>query len=313
MERTVVAYALHIDAFDPAKRPLMFLFIGLLVAFVLIRVNTRLIRAGVTWWFGNIRPGGLHIHHSVFGILIMALAGIVQFAWQPTGLWLNLTAFFFGGGLALTLDEFALILHVEDVYWAEQGRQSIDAVILGIAFVALLLTGLVPLAVPDTDSLEVTSRWIAVVLYGANVVFVVITFLKGKLWLGTLGLFVPFLAVVPALRLAKPNSPWAHTYYRENEGRLARARRRDEGWHQRWARRKHRLWDVIGGTPHLPRLHHEATGEAGPPLLAEEPVAWLLDEHAAPPIRGDDVHARPRGDDRRAGDGTPRPGGRKTA
>jgi hypothetical protein len=283
----MIAYAIRIDALDPAKRPLMFLFIGLLVAFILIRVNTRLIRSDVTWWFGDFRINGLHIHHSVFGIVVMAVAGILQFAWQPTGLWLNVTAFFFGGGLALTLDEFALILHVEDVYWTEQGRQSIDAVILGLAFVGLLLTGLVPLAVPDTTDVEVASRWIAVVLIAANVVFVIITFLKGKLWLGTLGLFVPFLAVVPALRLAKPNSPWAHTYYGKKAAKLARARRRDEGWHQRWERRKHRLWDLIGGRPHLPRLHEQ--GVTGTPLLTEEPVARLWGDPAAAPITEDDV------------------------
>ncbi len=300
----MIAYSIHIDAFDPAKRPLMFLFVGLLLAFILIRVNTRLIRSGATWWFGNFRPSGLHIHHSVFGIVTMAMAGILQFAWQPTGWWLNVTALFFGGGLALTLDEFALILHVEDVYWAEQGRQSIDAVILGIAFVALLLTGLVPLAVPDTTSLEVASRWIAVALIGANVVFVVVTFLKGKLWLGTLGLFVPFLAVIPALRLATPGSPWAHTYYADRPAKLARAQRRDQGWHQGLARRKHRLWDFIGGRPHLPHRHEQGVG--GTPLLSEEPSARLWGDHAAAPITGDELPSRYVGPtrqhhDRRAG------------
>ncbi len=280
-------FSVHIDAFDPAKRPLMFLFIGLLVAFVAIRANTRLIRSSVTWWFGDIRPSGLHIHHSVFGILIMAVAGTLQFAWQPDGWWLNLSAFFFGAGLALTLDEFALILHLEDVYWAEQGRQSIDAVILGIAFVALLLTGLVPLAVPETATMELTSRWVAVALIAANVVFVVVTFLKGKLWLGTLGLFVPFIAVIPALRLAKPNSPWAHISYADRPLRLDRARRRDEVWHQRWLRRKHRLWDVIGGRPHLPRRHDR--GPAPAPLLTEEPLARLWRGDAVAPVTEADV------------------------
>lgn len=286
----MLPFGIHIDAFDPAKRPLMFLFIGLLVAFVLIRVNTRLIRSGVTWWFGDIRPNGLHIHHSVFGILIMAVAGILQFAWQPTGWWLNLSAFVFGAALALTLDEFALILHLEDVYWAEQGRQSIDAVILSIAFVALLLTGLVPLAVPDTATLELASRWVAVALIAANVVFVVVTFLKGKLWLGTLGLFVPFLAVVPALRLAKPSSPWAHISYAARPAKLERARCRDEGWHQRWLRRKHRLWDLIGGRPHLPHRYERGVHVA--PLLTEEPVARLWREDGMGPVTEDDVAAR---------------------
>jgi lysyl-tRNA synthetase class 2 len=301
----VFVFAIHIDAFDPAKRPLMFLFIGLLLAFVAIRVNTRLIRSGVTWWFGDLRPNGLHIHHSVFGIVIMAVAGTLQFAWQPAGWWLNVSAFFFGAGLALTLDEFALILHLEDVYWAEQGRQSIDAVILGIAFVALLLTGLVPLAVPETATMELASRWIAVALIAANVVFVIVTFLKGKLWLGTLGLFVPFLAVVPALRLAKPSSPWAHISYADRPLRLDRARRRDEVWHQRWLRRKHRLWDLIGGRPHLPHRHDRGAGSA--PLLTQEPVARLWREDAVAPVTEADVTPKggpPTGEDgleRRAG------------
>jgi lysyl-tRNA synthetase class 2 len=265
----MVAYSLHIELFDPAKRPLMFLFIGLLVAFLFIRLNTRLIRAGKGWWFGDIRSNGLHIHHSVFGIVIMAVAGVLEFAWQPAGWWQNVMAGCFGVGLALTLDEFALILHVKDVYWAEQGRQSIDAVILSLAFVALLFTGLVPLAVPETTTFELASRWIAAVMVGANVVFVVITFLKGKLWLGTLGLFVPFLSVVPALRLARPNSPWAHTYYSDSSAKLGRAQRRDEWWHQTLARRKHRLWDVIGGRPHLHRHHETVPEEMAQPLPRE--------------------------------------------
>jgi lysyl-tRNA synthetase, class II len=284
------AFSLHIDALDPARRPLMSLFIGLLVAFIVVRINTRLIRSGASWWFGDFRPNGVHIHHSVFGILIMAVVGILQVAWQPAGSWLDLTAFLFGVGLALTLDEFALILHLEDVYWAEQGRQSVDAVILGIAFVALLLTGLAPLAVPETTTVESASRWVAVGLFGANVVFVVITFLKGKLWLGTLGLFLPFVAVVPALRLAKPSSPWAHISYSDRPAKLARARRRDEVWHQRWTRRRHSLWDLIGGRPHLPHLQE---GVHKVRQLAEESSARLWGDGTVRPPTDDDGTPRP--------------------
>jgi hypothetical protein len=64
------------------------------------------------------------------------------------------------------------------------------------------------------------------------------------------------VAIVGAYRLAKPGSPWAHSRYAGDPGKLERAGRRDETFHQVWARRKHRLWDLIGGKPHL-RLPHQ--------------------------------------------------------
>ena len=68
--------------------------------------------------------------------------GILEFALQPGSPGLEVIAFCFGAGAALTLDEFALVLHLEDVYWTGEGRKSIDAIILGVTFMTLLLTGL---------------------------------------------------------------------------------------------------------------------------------------------------------------------------
>ncbi len=53
---------------------------------------------------------------------------------------------FFGIGAALVLDEFALILHLQDVYWAEDGRTSVDAVFVAIAVAGLLILGFNPLS-----------------------------------------------------------------------------------------------------------------------------------------------------------------------
>jgi hypothetical protein len=238
------------------KRPLVFLLIGFICMFVFIRFNTRMIRAGKRWWFrGDIRPSGLHIHHSVFGIVAMFVVGIVTFALQPTGEWFEFLAFVFGAGAALTLDEFALILHLEDVYWEESGRKSIDAVILGVTFAALFLTNIVPLGIEQADDLAFLSRWVVFAVVAFNVVFVVICYLKGKLWLGTLGIFVPFVAMAGAYRLAKPNSPWARGRYAGNPAKLDRAQRRDTSFHQVWMRRRHRLWDLIGGEPHIHLPH----------------------------------------------------------
>jgi hypothetical protein len=89
---------------------------GLLITFLLVRINTRLVRANVSWWFRDIERGGTHIHHMVFGVVIMVASGLLTFALTPTGLALQFLAFAFGAGVALTLDEFALILHLDDVY-----------------------------------------------------------------------------------------------------------------------------------------------------------------------------------------------------
>jgi hypothetical protein len=239
------------------KGPLVFLLIGFICAFAAARFNTRVMRAQKPWWFRRgIRPSGVHLHHAVFGIVAMFVAGIVTFAVQPSGGWLDFLALLFGAGAALTLDEFALVVHLEDVYWEEAGRKSIDAVILGVTFAALFLTNVVPLGIEQASDLSFLSRWAAFAIVAFNVAFVVVCYLKGKLWVGTLGIFVPFLAMAGSFRLAKPGSPWAHSRYAGDPAKLERARRRDETFHQVWARRKHRLWDLIGGEPHI-RLPHQ--------------------------------------------------------
>jgi hypothetical protein len=245
---------------DDAKRPLFVLLVGFIVTFLVARLNTRLTRAHGRSHLrlpSVVTPGGLHIHHAVFGIVGMVVAGILEFAAQPASPWLELLAFIFGCGAALTLDEFALVLHLEDVYWTGEGRKSIDAVILGVTFITLLLTGLLPRTFSELGDYITVSRWVLSALILSGTIFVVVCYLKGKLFVGTVGIFVPPVAFVGALRLAKPRSPWARWRYRENPGRIERAERRDEGFHQKWERRKHRLWDVIGGKPHLSLPHRD--------------------------------------------------------
>jgi hypothetical protein len=250
---------------DPAKRPLFLLLIGFIVTFLVARLNTRVTRAlGRSHLLGVgsvVTPGGLHIHHSVFGIIGMVVAGILEFAIQPGSPWLEIVAFVFGSGAALTLDEFALILHLEDVYWSGEGRKSIDAVILGLTFITLLLTGLLPRSISQVGDYITITRWVGFALILSGTVFVVACYLKGKLFVGTVGIFVPPVAFVGALRLAKPGSPWARRRYAGSPVKLERARRRDEGFHQKWERRKHRLWDVIGGKPHVSLPHRDGRRE----------------------------------------------------
>jgi len=257
---TMLLAAIPGHVFDDAKRPLFALLVGFILTFLVARLNTRLTRRHGRSYLrmpSVVTPGGLHIHHSVFGIIGMVIAGILTFAVQPGSPLLEFLAFVFGCGAALTLDEFALILHLEDVYWTGEGRKSIDAVILGLTFITLLLTGLLPRSISEVGDYITISRWVGFVLMLGGAVFVVVCYLKGKLFVGTVGIFVPLVALIGAARLAKPGSPWARRQYAANPLKLERARRRDEGFHQTWERRKHRLWDVIGGKPHLSLPHRD--------------------------------------------------------
>ncbi|MFZ0536343.1 MAG: hypothetical protein WAM47_05765 [Candidatus Sulfotelmatobacter sp.] len=92
--------------------------------------------------FHFIERGGRHIHHLVFGIIILLLVGYGWLADIGTGedkssiLLSRLMAILYGVGAALTLDEFALWVNLRDVYWSPQGRSSIDAIGLFGAFLA---------------------------------------------------------------------------------------------------------------------------------------------------------------------------------
>jgi hypothetical protein len=95
------------------------------------RAVTHAIRRGVGP-FRNLSVGGRHLHHMVFGIggllatgyLWLLLVGTDHVKGRSTS---RATAAAYGLASALTLDEFALWLNLQDVYWAKQGRQSIDA------------------------------------------------------------------------------------------------------------------------------------------------------------------------------------------
>lgn len=229
--------------------PLLLLLFGLLLAFIFVRVNTRLIRKGVSWWPGNIGSGDLHVHHVVIGFILMVVVGIFEFALQPDGWTQMILALLFGMGLGVSLDEFALILHLEDVYWEEQGRKSIDAVVIVTAFICMLLVGLVPLGLEGESDM---SRATLAATIGVHSIFVIVTLLKGKIWWGLLGIFIPFLVWIAAFRLARPASPWARWRYKDKPAKLARAKRRAERYDRTLGRAQDKIWDYIGGKPGRP-------------------------------------------------------------
>ena len=108
---------------------------GFFLTFALTRAITHAIKAG-RGPFRNIGgKGGPHIHHMTFGIvgnLIVGYLWVLQVGTRdhPSPRLSRITSFLFGAGSALTLDEFALWLNLEDDYWTAKGRESIDAVVL---------------------------------------------------------------------------------------------------------------------------------------------------------------------------------------
>jgi CRP-like cAMP-binding protein len=134
-------YRMH---FRDARRERQFLAsLAFLVTFGTVRGIAVSIRRG-RGPFRDVTPGGLHIHHLVWGILLLLGIGYAWLLQLGTGLdksrrWNRETALLYGLGSALTLDEFALWLHLQDVYWTEEGRRSLDAVIF---FFSILSVGL---------------------------------------------------------------------------------------------------------------------------------------------------------------------------
>lgn len=243
----------HERVIEAHRLPLFCFFVALITAFLFTRVNVRLIRARVRW-LGNVNVGEMHIHHMVFGVVLTLLGGVAGLILSDvsTG-WYSFSAAVFGVGAALVLDEFALILHLRDVYWQEEGRTSVDAVFVAIAATGLLLLGLRPLTWNGTDG----EGWTAVAFLVVNLVFAVITLIKGKIWSGLLGLFVPPLLYVGAVRVARPGSPWARWFYSERARRprprlMDKAIYREERWRRPVIRAKIAVQEFVSGRHDLP-------------------------------------------------------------
>lgn len=250
----------HERIVETGRLPLFCFFVAMLGTFGLIRLSVRLIRAKVRWWPGNIRPGGLHIHHAIFGVVLMIVGGVagMSVADAQTG-WLAVTSSLFGVGTALVLDEFALILHLRDVYWTEQGRTSVDAVFVALAVTGLLLLGIRPFGLGDMTVVDAQGRAhpdAARILFAGSAVvngaLAVLTLLKGKIWTGLLGLFVPPFLLIGAVRLGRPGSPWARWRYRRDRGPRAARKLERAIWREVRLRRpliRGKIWfqELISG------------------------------------------------------------------
>jgi hypothetical protein len=240
----LLASGLSVSAPGASLRPMLWMFLAILATFLITRTVTRLIRSGRGGGagLGNVQVGGIHIHHQVFGILIIIGTGIVLVSERPDGAALDIAAAVFGVGVGLTVDEFALWLQLEDVYWTSEGRKSVDAI-----FCVLVITGALLGGTSFVSGRAGTMAWWwSVFILAVELGLCVICVLKGKVTTGVIGLVLGFTALIGAVRLAKPGSWWAARRYPSRPRRAERAAARfDERYQARW----NRVRDFIGGAP----------------------------------------------------------------
>ncbi|MFE6337968.1 hypothetical protein ACFVP3_21670 [Streptomyces sp. NPDC057806] len=244
---------------EPGKLPLLLALTAFVLTFVVTRVVTRLIRAG-KGPFGNVQAGGVHIHHVVPGVILTVIGGFGAVASSRHGFGAAVCAVVFGIGAGLVLDEFALILHLADVYWTEEGRQSVEVVVLTAALVGLVLSGFSPFGVNDLSEDELQGRGSVIWTVAVNFLFSLVALSKGKTFLAVFGVIVPVVALVGALRLARPGSLWSRRFYGRRPRARARSTLRATRHDKRWAAPTRALQDWIGGKPtpnpdHTPHDH----------------------------------------------------------
>jgi hypothetical protein len=273
---------------DHNEQAIFLVLIGFVGSFAFIRMSTRIIRSeSVSWWPGNIESEtGVHLHHLVFGIVTMMVAGTLGFLSDGGSPFTEICALLFGVGVGLTIDEFALWVHLEDVYWEREGRSSIDATVIAGSLMLLMVLGVSPVTIESGSVSAVIGSILGALIAFA---FVAICFLKGRVLHGTIGIFVVPVAIYGAWRIGKPSSAWARRRYGERRPeKQAKAVSRFSP-ERRTERFKEAFRDIVGGKPSegLAAVGDEAaaaTREAGAEV--RERAEQLT--HAADPTRRDE-------------------------
>jgi hypothetical protein len=248
----VLAEWFNDDIVDTGRLALFFCFLAFIVTFFTTRIITRLIRAGKGPFHDVESKSGVHVHHAVPGLILLIAGAFMSLSASGTTPWEEVAGVLIGIGTSLVLDEFALIVHLSDVYWSDEGRISIEMVGLATACLGLALVGFSPLSF-DGVGHGATALSVALLL-SVHVAVIVACVAKGRYATALIGAFVPFLAFAVALRLATPTSLWARRLY--GPEKLERSRRRA----QRASRRSTRWTDLIGGFVAAPPDHD---GEVG--------------------------------------------------
>jgi hypothetical protein len=127
-----ISRAYH-EELGPGQRSALLSWLAFTGTFAGLRALTYSIRAG-KGPIRNISVGGEHLHHYMWGIAMLSGVGAIAVRGEERHRRHPAVAVNYGTGLALIVDEFALLLDLKDVYWARQGRVSID---VGIGAIAL--------------------------------------------------------------------------------------------------------------------------------------------------------------------------------
>jgi len=233
------------------REALLLLLASSLITLIGARTWTRLAR--IHGWRSG-RLGDVHLHHLVIGIVLVLVTGMLDLSMRPGELGRELLAIVFGAGAALILDEFALSLHLRDVYWTAAGRRSLEISLMWILLGLLLLVGISPFGIHDRSEIP---RLVGFVIVAVNILLSLITCLKGKLVLGLLSIFLPPVGVAGAIRLARPGSIWGSVFYRNDAAKRARAAKRCNPAASASERLRLQTADFIGG-------RHDMPFEAGP-------------------------------------------------
>ena len=221
---------------------------GFLLSFAFIRTSARLMRSPrVPWWPGSVvSDSGVHLHHLVWGIVTMMIAGSLGFLAFGRSPHTEIFAFLFGVGAGLTIDEFALWVHLDDVYWSAEGRSSIDAAVITAAGMGLILLGYSPVAIESGSAEALVGSILSLAIAWA---FVALCFFKGRILHGVVGFFIFPVAIYGAWRIGKPHSAWArHRYGERNPDKQAKAEDRFAP-ERRTERFKEAFRDIVGGKP----------------------------------------------------------------
>jgi hypothetical protein len=240
----------HRDVIAAGKLPLMLCFLAFVVTFVLTRTITRMIRDGRGPFRNQVTASGTHSHHSVPGIILLIIGAFTAAGGPGSPGWRSFAALAAGTGTSLVLDEFALILHLQDVYRSGEGQLPVEAVSLTAACPGLALAGFSPSGGQDIDGIELTLRLTATGILIAGGVLAFTCVLKGTYRTALSGLFLPPAGVIGAPRPARPSSIWARHRYRGK--RLERATRRAAGIDRRWAPLQSDWEDFADGKPSQP-------------------------------------------------------------
>ena len=248
------------DVVEGHKGPLVLSFVAFVLTFMTTRTITRLIRAG-KGPFHNVSTGGVHMHHSTPGVLLLILGGFTAVASPPLTAAIYIAALLVGVGASLVLDEFAMIFRLQDVYWTQEGQLSVNMVTLAAACIGLAAVGVSPI---KTDTMPADIAAVRIGAVGVLLVhfaLVAITALKGKYPTALIGLFVSPVVWLAAVRLARPTSPWAR--WRYSPDKLSQAHRRATEFDKRWAPVRRHWDDFIGGTPTPAASQAAANGPGG--------------------------------------------------